>query len=422
MRISVFSFFVGVVHALLRDISVSDSNSILDNTKYIENDNTYLHAFPKQLLSSVAEDDGLFEFIKNYQATWQTKQNLESEIIEKLTSRSTFVEKRETSKGEIPKEDIYFLELLAGFLKKPITHSLCMVVLQKICSNINNYILLSGPEGNFISKKCENVNATCGSLINMMAKYCLYIKEVQDKITIITQELCTYYSSRCKNLKNACENSLQNSCATIETKCKNLKDDSKAQKGIFVNTHTQIIDVTVYVTEVVSHTHTSVVFTKKKCCSGKTRYKTCTSKTATCPTLSTVTEACPTVTSSKDSNQIPAETSSDEPIPTETSLEESKPTETSSEEPEPTEESEPTGEPTLTESTDDEECTITKTVTMTNRFGETFTKTVTVSKESEKTDENQINDKGDSIRKEAFQRVRIIYLILGITAGIWIIV
>ncbi|KTW28353.1 uncharacterized protein T551_02772 [Pneumocystis jirovecii RU7] len=440
MKISVFIFFIGIVHALLRDIGVSEFtyenlNSILDNKKYIDDDDTYSYISLKQSLYSLTQDDNLFELIRDFQVTFQTKQNPESETIEKLAPRSAPAKDGVAQKEAVSTEDVYFLLLLANFLQRPLTHQLCVTVLTNICPTINNYSATGAVSSDFITKRCANVTLTCLYLVKKMDEYCQKIKEEQNNALSVTKEVCTYHVGNCKYLEKACGESLKKSCAKIKTQCKKLENDSKVHEDTgFVNTHTQIVDETVYVTETVYYTHTSVIFTTKKCCSKKTKYKTCATKPTTCPALSTGSEACPTEASSEDHDPEPTKTSEDgdlEPVetssedddlePTETSSDESE-TETSSEEQEPVEEPEPTEEPTLAEPTEDEECTITKTITMTNRFGETLTTTVTVSEKPGETNKDQINNKGDSIKKEAFQKVGIFCLIIGVTTGVWIIV
>ncbi|KAG4304677.1 hypothetical protein PORY_002070, partial [Pneumocystis oryctolagi] len=319
MRIPVFSFFIGLTYAFLKDTKFTDENpnAILNDIGYSENDIEYLYNSNEQSLHTGTRDSSLLEHIKKFETILQKKENKDQSYLLSLS-----LENGDTG---LSKDDVYLLGLLSSYLGDKFVYSECEKTLKQACLLARDYSGLESKTKNVLLGSCENVDVACARVLQMLYPYCRKIGNMKINVDEITHELCGDYLVKCDSLLTSCGNALAESCRKVQDKCKRLTA-REIHEDYITNTHTQIIDSTTYITETVYHTHTEVLFSTRKCCSGKVQYRICsTSKKTVCPTPTIEPEPEPEPTSS-------------EPQPTETSSEEPQPTETSSEEPQPTEE------------------------------------------------------------------------------------
>lgn len=431
MRISVLSFFIGAVHALSKnthssELSCREVDSISNDFNSFHNDPVDLHDITKRDFKPVVADEELFELMENFEARVQHKQSFDTKADEAIVSSSNLGGKIDPSaapstapptaakNATITSDEEFVLQVMASQLKKNVTQQRCETKLEGICTLIPAYPGIPAGVKTLMTEKCKNKTSACHEALQKLVVLCNLVQERQKAINSFNKSTCDLQIKKCTDLKDSCNTTLDASCTKVSQECKQYNGNSgnktasthvttagKTDHVDFVNTHTSVVHEVTYVTETVYYTTTEVVLKTRKCCAKKTVYTVCpTSEPTYCPVPTVEPE--PTETSAEESTETSTEEST---LPE--STEESEPTTT--EEPAP----EPTEEPSESHSDSTEECSI--TVTVTSEKG-TETVTLTVSNGSE------AHDKGHGVRIKGYERIGLICLIIGITAGIWIVV
>ncbi|KAG5518391.1 hypothetical protein PMAC_003188 [Pneumocystis sp. 'macacae'] len=291
--------------------------------------------------------------------------------------------------------------IIATYFDRKYTTVECVYVLDQFCKHINSSVKSDNHLMN-MSFACYSPLESCKKTIDLLEGTCTEASALLD-VTEFTNYVCQKENLICKYLRKICGNKLLTICEKLENHCRkqNQAEKDKAPSTTqndyndFENIHTIIVDEIVYVTETVYSTRTSVAFETIDCDPKDVEDCICTSNMAICPIPAfTLKPAKSTDRSETSLTSISESTKSRNKL---------KPSSTKTPD-------------KNTSTVNDKECEITRTVTVRDRFGETITTTVTVSKVPKNTDNAQI-EKSYGVRIE-FQELLLCLLIIGIFATI----
>ncbi|CCJ29422.1 unnamed protein product, partial [Pneumocystis jirovecii] len=395
MRVFIYGIFIAFTNALSENSRISDSASqnlnILDNEEKL----IFNHVYPYKSFEKRSNFMSFDEYINK-------QLNEIQNFLHKIN-----LENHDLSQGNyLTSEDYGLLAvIIATYFNRKYTVIECVNILTRFCQHMNS-IPKNDNRLTSLSFACNNPTETCKKTIHFFDEMCRELEEFLEKTSEFTNYVCRKENLVCKYLGKTCGNKLTTICERLGTHCE--KPNETEHKTIsttqseyisFENTHTIILDETIYITETVYSTHTNVVLKTVDCNSKDTEDCTCTPNMAICPTPTFTLE--PTKSRSKSK---PTPTTSLKPTE---SKNKPKPSPTSSLE---TTESRDKLKPSLTKTPDKnisiinvKECEITTTMTIKNKFSETITMTVTVSKIPKTTDNAQI-EKSHGVRIE-FQKV-----------------
>ncbi|EMR08509.1 hypothetical protein PNEG_02992 [Pneumocystis murina B123] len=403
MKILLYIYIFGLAHVFSKNIENIDEKSDLTDIKSKNFDSSHPYGFIEGI-EDVLVNDKFYTLLKRLGAFASAEENSKDTLkpeIQTLARKNL----------NITKDEEFLLEELSGFLKNQLTLSACSKTLVLICPFVSSYPGITQSLKELLEEKCKDPNATCEYALEKLKQYCDDVKKNVESITDKTK--CVYYKKKCSNLV-ACKNGLNVSCKKMSEKCILLQNatkgetdsstkgetDSSTKGGTYNATKGEkdnatkggtdnatkynesqkkpygsqiVIDKTTLDVETALYTHKKILY-GTKCCKDKSRYTKCVS------TNFLVTSACsPTI---RKTYSIDSSSEVDEISP-------------------------------------QTQCSV--TLTLTNKLGETFMKTITQTFISGDMHDKG-RDRGHGIQTEKHQKLILFYMVIGIITGLLIIV
>ncbi|CCJ29715.1 unnamed protein product [Pneumocystis jirovecii] len=446
MKLPIFSIFLSITCVLSR--ADESKNNHISNRKFLNDDEAFARFsqgdspdFNKKIKKDLLEMKSKFnEIISTLQN--QQQNNLDDSLkplAEYLSGRNL--------------EDDLVLSMLSYF-KGHSTIQECKIFQKIYSSALNNFDKDNKDDAMDKLHSLLSNDDLCKKLLKHLESICLNIKNEHDSIKEYTQDICNLHLVKCQDLKESCGEPLKESCKKLEEKCRKTEHTTEDKthvhpKDLFVKVHTVLTTHTIVAMETViaPDIYVETLIITKTCCLGRPAPTHTEPEPEPEPEPEDPEEGEPDEQpgeeepeeepGKEESDKKPEEEPEEEPeevpeeeepgkeepeeeekpeeVPGEEKPEEEPEEEKPEEEPEEEkpEDQEPEPEPVPEEpdqeesgDSDDKDCTITKTTTVT----------------PEGTEKPGIDDKGYGVRVQGFERAGIICLIIGITSGVWIFV